>query len=234
MSWAQYSIVGAIDARPRSLGVGAMRVKSVLAKSVLKSALTLAALLPLFAAGPAAPVDMSSPAGLWQALDDDTKQPSGWFLITNHDGVYSGIIAKMFMKPGENPNVTCDKCTDDRKDHPWLGLEIIRGMKQEEPDKYSGGNILDPRDGKIYHATMKVTQDGQTLVVRGYLGIELLGKNQYWTRLPDSAYSMLDPSINPNTANPNAAKRPPGAPLAPAASPAHKSELRGPLNTAGR
>jgi Uncharacterized protein conserved in bacteria (DUF2147) len=206
-----------------------MRVKSVLAKSVL----ALGALLPLFAAGPAAPADLTSPVGLWQGIDDDTKQPSGWFLISNHDGVYSGIIARMFMKPGENPNITCDKCTDDRANHPWLGLEIIRDMKQEEPDKYGGGNILDPRDGKIYHATMKLTPDGQTLVVRGYLGIELLGKNTYWTRLPDSAYSMLDPSINPNApVNPNAAKRPPGAPMAPGAQPAHRSELRGPLNTA--
>jgi len=57
----------------------------------------------------------------------------------------------------------------------------------------------DPRSARrqIYKATMKITPDGQTLVVRGYLGIELLGQNQYWTRLPDSAYSMLDPSINP-------------------------------------
>ena len=45
---------------------------------------------------------------------------------------------------------------------------------------------------------MKVTPDGQTLIVRGYIGFELLGHNQYWTRLPDSAYSMLDPSVNPN------------------------------------
>ncbi|HUC52300.1 MAG TPA: DUF2147 domain-containing protein [Xanthobacteraceae bacterium] len=207
-----------------------MRVKSVLAKSVV----ALAALVPLLAAGSATPADLSSPVGLWQAVDDDTKQPTGWFLIANHDGVYSGIIAKMFMKPGDNPNPVCDKCTDDRTNHPWLGLEIIRDMKQEEPDKYGGGNILDPRDGKVYHATMKLTQDGQTLVVRGYLGIELLGKNTYWTRLPDSAYSMLDPSINPNTAvNPNAAKHPPGAPIAPVtAQPAHRSELRGSLNTA--
>jgi uncharacterized protein (DUF2147 family) len=206
-----------------------MRVKSVLAQS----AVALAALAPLFAAGPAAPADLSSPVGLWQAVDDSTKQPTGWFLISNHDGVYSGIIAKMFMKPGEAPNPTCDKCTDDRANHTWLGLEIIRDMKQEEPDKYGGGNILDPRDGKVYHATMKLTQDGQTLVVRGYLGIELLGKNTYWTRLPDSAYSALDPSINPNTANnPNGAKRPPGPATTPAAAPAHRSDLRGPLNAA--
>jgi hypothetical protein len=91
-------------------------------------------------------------------------------------------------------------------------------MQQEAEDKYAGGTILDPRDGKIYKATMKVTPDGQTLVVRGYIGFEMLGQNQYWTRLPDSAYSMLDPSINPHPAVPAspAAKHPPAP---------HKSEL---------
>jgi len=134
----------------------------------------------------------------------------------------------MFMKPGENPNVVCDQCKDDRFNHPWLGLEIIRDMKQEEPDKYGGGNILDPRDGKVYHATMKLAPDGQTLIVRGYLGIELLGKNQYWARLPDSAYSMLDPSINPNTAVKHA-PAPAGSPMM---APQHKSELAHPQTTA--
>ena len=160
-----------------------------------------------------------SPVGLWQAVDNDTKQPTGWFLISDHDGVYDGSIVKMFLKPGEDPNVVCDKCKDDRQGHPWLGLEIVRGMKPEGEDKYGGGTILDPRDGKIYKATMKVTPDGQTLVVRGYLGFELLGENQYWQRLPDSAYSALDPSVNPNaavTANPPgkhaAAPRKPGIP----------------------
>jgi uncharacterized protein (DUF2147 family) len=185
-----------------------MRTKLLTAAAAL-----LALLVPLQASN----ADQS-PAGLWQAVDDDTKQPTGWFLISNHDGVYDGIIARMFLKPGEDANAVCDQCKDDRYNHPWLGLEIIRGMKQDG-DKYTDGTILDPRDGKIYKAQMTVTPDGQTLVVRGYIGISLLGQNQYWTRLPDSAYSMLDPSINPNAAI---------AP-APAATPArpqpHKSEL---------
>jgi uncharacterized protein (DUF2147 family) len=141
-----------------------------------------------------------TPVGLWQAVDEDTKQPTGWFLIRDHDGVYDGIIAKMFLKPGEDPNEPCVACKDDRHNHPWLGLEIIRGMKPEGDSKYAGGTILDPRDGKVYKATMKVSPDGQTLTVRGYIGFELLGQNQYWTRLPDSAYSALDPSVNPNPA----------------------------------
>ena len=165
-----------------------------------KLVMAVAALLPLVAAGPASSAE-PTPIGLWQALDDDTKQPNGWFLISDHNGVLAGIIAKMFLQPGEDPNVVCGQCKDDRHDHPWLGLEIIRGMRPDNtPDKYAGGTILDPRDGKVYKATMKVTPDGQTLVVRGYLGFELLGQNQYWTRLPDSAYSMLDPSVNPNAA----------------------------------
>jgi uncharacterized protein (DUF2147 family) len=203
-----------------------MRIRFVPAGIVrLVMALVIVALLPLAWPGLAHSAGRPSAAGLWQAVDDDTKEPTGWFLISDHTGVYDGVIAKMFLKPGEDPNTVCAQCKDDRHDHPWLGLEIIRGMKPEGEDKYAGGTILDPRDGKIYKATMKLSPDGQTLIVRGYLGFELLGKNQYWTHLPDSAYTMLDPSINPNPAvnaappaNPAAnQKRPPAQP--------HKSEL---------
>lgn len=173
---------------------------------VLTFAAALASLV--VAAGQALSAE-PTPVGLWQAVDDDTKQPTGWFLIRDHAGVYDGIIAKMFLKPGEDPNEPCVQCKDDRHNHPWLGLEIIRGMKPEGENKYGSGTILDPRDGKIYKATMKVTPDGQTLIVRGYIGFELLGQNQYWTRLPDSAYSALDPAVNPNpAANPNPAVNP--------------------------
>jgi uncharacterized protein (DUF2147 family) len=140
-----------------------------------------------------------SPVGLWQGVDDDTKEPTGWFLITNHNGVYAGIIAKMFLQPGEDANALCTECKDDRHNHPWLGLEIIRGMHQDG-DKFVDGTILDPRDGKIYSAMMSVSPDGKTLIMRGYIGLPLLGRNQYWSRLPDTAYRELDPSVNPNAA----------------------------------
>jgi uncharacterized protein (DUF2147 family) len=191
-----------------------MRAKLLFSVAVLTS---LATAVSAQTPAPAVP---QTPAGLWQAVDDDTKQPTGWFLITNHDGVYSGIIAKMFLKPGEDPNAVCSECKDDRLNHTWLGLEIIRGMKQDpdKPEKYEDGTILDPRDGKVYKANMTVTPDGQTLVVRGYIGISLLGKNQYWTRLPDSDMAQLDPSVNPNppVAAPAAKPAPARKPQAPA------------------
>ena len=191
-------------------------------------AIGVALLLSIAAAGQAlGQAQSQSPVGLWQAIDDDTKQPTGWFLISDRGGVYDGIIARMFLKPGQNPNVVCSECKDDRHNHPWLGLEIIRGMVRQD-DEYGGGTILDPRDGKVYKAKMKVTADGQTLVVRGYIGFSLLGENQYWTRLPDSAYSMLDPSINPNPAVT------PANPAGTAKPPARKSDLMPrPENNAG-
>ena len=202
-----------------------MRAKpSILAAALLSLAAAAQAQSP----APSTAQTVQTPAGLWQAVDDDSKQPTGWFLISEHDGVYAGIIAKMFLRPGEDPNTVCSQCKDDRLNHPWLGLEIIRGMKQDadKPEKYVDGTILDPRDGKVYKANMTVTPDGQTLVVRGYIGISLLGKNQYWTRLPDSAMSMLDPSVNPKPAvvtpspatKPAPARKPQAA--APAAAPA--------------
>ena len=173
----------------------------------------LLALLPLLVSASgwsAAP----SPVGLWQGTDPGTKQPTGWFLISEHDGIYAGVIAKMFVKPGEDPKALCDRCKDDRHNHPWLGLEIIRGMKPEGDNKYTGGTILDPRDGKIYDAMMTLSPDGQTLIVRGYLGLKLLGRDEHWTRLPDSAFSTLDPAVSPNPAvTPNPAVSPNPAPI---------------------
>jgi len=142
--------------------------------------------------------------GLWQATDPDTGQPSGWFLFRDHDGVYDGTIVKMFLKPGESPDIVCDKCKDDRRDKPWLGLDIVRGMRRDGLT-YKDGTILDPRNGSVYSAMMTLKPDGQTLVVRGYLGISLLGQDRIWTRLPDSAFAQIDQRFNPLR------KPPPGA-----------------------
>jgi uncharacterized protein (DUF2147 family) len=126
----------------------------------------------------------STPAGLWKTIDDATKKEKSLVRITDNAGVYSGKIEKL-LDPTAKADAVCDKCTDERKDKPILGMTIITGVKQSAnaADIFDGGHILDPNDGKVYKVRLSPTDGGKKLDVRGYIGMPMLGRTQTWLRV---------------------------------------------------
>ena len=122
-----------------------------------------------------------SPVGLWKTIDDETKKEKSLVRITESNGVFSGRIEKL-LDPSTDPKAVCDKCTDDRKDQPVLGMEILRGLKVSTSDAavFEGGTIVDPNNGKSYRTRLKPVDDGRKLEMRGYIGP--FYRTQVWMR----------------------------------------------------
>jgi uncharacterized protein (DUF2147 family) len=152
----------------------------------LQKLVVMSAIIMLGAAGASLRAAEPSAVGLWEQVDEKSGKPESWFKITERNGAYEGNIVKIFFKPGEDENWVCDKCEGAERGKPVLGLALIKGM-QRNGSSYENGTIMDPRDGAVYRALMKLSPDGQKLEVRGYLGISLFGRSQVWNRLPDNA-----------------------------------------------
>lgn len=128
----------------------------------------------------------TSPIGVWKTIDDTSHEPRALIRIyTDADGTLSGKITKLLDKDA-NPEKRCDKCSGDRKDHLIQGLRIIEKMRANG-ETWDQGTILDPENGKVYRAKMTLSDGGKQLIVRGYIGISLLGRSQTWFREDASA-----------------------------------------------
>ena len=143
----------------------------------MKSLITAASLL-IASAGAVAQM---SPVGTWTSLDDKTGETKSQIQITEAGGVVSGRIEKLLRK-GAKQDAVCVECSDDRKDKPMIGLEIIRGAKKVDgKDVWEDGKILDPENGKTYTLRLTPIEGGKKLEVRGsVLGI---GRTQTWVRV---------------------------------------------------
>ena len=121
----------------------------------------------------------STPVGVWRTFDEYTGRERGVVRIWEQHGVLYGRVEHT-TDPAEGKRI-CDKCQDDRKDRPILGLNIIRGLRRDG-DRWDGGEILDPNSGRTYGCSMWVKDGGEKLVVRGFYGVSLLGHSQVWVR----------------------------------------------------
>ncbi len=140
----------------------------------------LIAIALLAAAGGA--LAQATPAGLWKTIDDKTGKERSLIRITEAGGVHTGRLEKS-LDPDFKPGSVCDKCSDERKDKPLIGMVLVRNAKQSADDKevYEGGDILDPDNGKVYRLRLKPLDGGKKLEVRGYIGP--FYRNQTWIRV---------------------------------------------------
>jgi uncharacterized protein (DUF2147 family) len=144
----------------------------------LFNALLLA--LPLAFSSLASAAD--SPAGRWQTIDDETGKPKSIVEIQQAaDGTLTGKVAEI-LKSDQGSNPVCSQCEGERKDQPITGMTILQDLKPDGEQVWSNGTILDPAKGKTYRAKAKLLEGGDKLEVRGYLGIEALGRTQTWVR----------------------------------------------------
>jgi len=133
-------------------------------------------------AAPLALAQGESPAGLWRTVDDKTGKERSLVRIVDNAGVFEGKVEKLLKRqPDDDPDGLCRKCEGDRKDKPIVGMTILWGLKKDA-EQFTGGEILDPKNGKIYRAKMKLLEGGRKLEVRGYIGVSLLGRSQTWYR----------------------------------------------------
>ena len=125
----------------------------------------------------------TTPVGVWKTIDDKTKTEKAQIRITEAGGVYSAKIEKLLAADAK-PDSVCDKCSDDRKDKPIVGMEIMRGVKRSDSDNtWDGGTILDAAEGKVYKVRLQTADGGKKLEVRGYIGMPMMGRTQTWIRV---------------------------------------------------
>jgi uncharacterized protein (DUF2147 family) len=124
-----------------------------------------------------------TPVGTWRTIDDATGEAKSEVVITESAGVLSGRISKLLRK-GSDQNAVCDKCPDDRKDKPLVGLELMRGAKKSESKNvWEGGKIVDPEGGTIYSLKLTPVDGGKKLDVHAYVGLAFIGRTQTWVRV---------------------------------------------------
>lgn len=120
--------------------------------------------------------------GKWVTFNEKTNKPSSIIQMSRRNGLVEGKIIKIFSNSGEKKRKFCHLCRDERKGRPILGLTIIKHMKCDRGSCHDG-DILDPRNGKVYHAKMRLIDGGRYLKVRGYIGIPLFGRSVTWARM---------------------------------------------------
>ena len=142
----------------------------------MKRLFFLVPLMTLMLATPAMSLD--SPVGTWNTVDEKTGKVVSNVEIYEQDGkIFGKIVGLTEPNDAQGKPKICSKCTGPDKDKPIVGLVIIKDLAASG-DRYKGGTITDPEDGKVYKA--EVWTEGGKLKVRG--SVAMFYKTQTWVK----------------------------------------------------
>ncbi|WP_303310065.1 DUF2147 domain-containing protein [Hymenobacter sp. BT730] len=130
-------------------------------------------LLMLAGAAPTTSPAATAIVGRWMPAD---KQ--GTLEIYEQKGRFYGKVVGPTTPPRydtQNPNPKLRR-------RQLLGAVILQNFRYDGQGAWRGGTIYDPNSGNTYSCTLKL-RNANTLVVRGYVGISLLGRTVVWTRV---------------------------------------------------
>ena len=116
--------------------------------------------------------------GKWHSTNENTGEVDSVIEVYEKNGkAFAKVVA---IKDYARRNAVCEQCENENKNKSILGLNILTGL-EKDGDEWSGGNILDPRNGKVYKCYIKLTNKNN-LKIRGYIGISFFGKTAFWER----------------------------------------------------
>ena len=122
---------------------------------------------------PCATAEEAGVRGYWQ-------EPSG--AIIQVEPCAEGLCLKIIaLSPGEHPHTDVHNPDEKLRGRALCGLRIGQDFKQTDAQHAEGGHIYDPKSGRTYSGSM--TSEGDTLKLRGYIGIKLLGRTENWVRV---------------------------------------------------
>jgi uncharacterized protein (DUF2147 family) len=156
-------------------------MRSTFVLGLALSVLLGSACTPRLRAAAGAEKSKDSPVGRWKTVDDVTGKPKSVVTIWEEHGKLYGRVQKLVDPDPKNPNPVCEDCTGEKKGKPVVGLKILWDL-QKDGDGWSGGTILDPANGKTYKCLISLEEGGTKLKVRGFIGVSILGRTQYWLR----------------------------------------------------
>ena len=108
---------------------------------------------------------------------------TGWIKIELSANGPVGSIAGSPDESGDRQPSDTDELNPDPalRSRLLLGLTIMDGFDYAGEGKWKNGRIYDPNSGKTYKCKLTLV-DENTLELRGYIGISLLGRTETWAR----------------------------------------------------